>query len=200
LSWKYANKLETQIKAEVAELLRQAEEADNSEAPDGLDLPAELARREERLTAIARAKAEIERRAAKRHAREQAEYEHKLDQRKTRCPQPAPAKAFARSRTLARGCRCPDADDAPLADNSRPNALRQEKMYGRTGVRHHQGDHGVLPVPVARGGIGPRGMESETVTCPEGMGTLEGGPEDRNPPKISLLSVFLTQKCRPRER
>ena len=84
LSWKYANELETQIEAEVAELLRQAEEADNSEAPDGLDLPAELARREERLAAIARAKAEIERRAAERHAREQAEYEHKLAERKAK--------------------------------------------------------------------------------------------------------------------
>ena len=72
LSWKYANELETQIEAEVAELLRQAEEADNSEAPDGLDLPAELARRKERLAAIARAKIE------------QAEYEHKLAERKAK--------------------------------------------------------------------------------------------------------------------
>ena len=72
LSWKYANELETQIEAEVAELLRQAEEADNSEAPDGLDLTAELARRKERLAAIARAKIE------------QAEYEHKLSERKAK--------------------------------------------------------------------------------------------------------------------
>ena len=85
LSWKYANELEAQLEAEVAELLRQAEEADSSEAPpDGLDLPAELARRKERLAAIARAKAEIERRAAERHAREQAEYEHKLAERKAK--------------------------------------------------------------------------------------------------------------------
>ena len=72
LSWKYANELETQIEAEVAELLRQAEEADNSEAPDGLDLTAELARRKERLAASARAKIE------------QAEYEHKLSERKAK--------------------------------------------------------------------------------------------------------------------
>jgi transposase len=84
LSWKYANQLETQLKAEVAELLRQAEEADRSELPDGLDIPAELARREERLEAIAQAKAEIERRAAERHAEEQAEYEKKLAERKAK--------------------------------------------------------------------------------------------------------------------
>ncbi len=84
LSWKYACQLEAQLKAEVADLLRQAEEADNSELPDGLDIPAELARREERLSAIARAKDEIERRAAERHAEEQAEYEKKLAERKTK--------------------------------------------------------------------------------------------------------------------
>jgi len=80
LSWKYACQLEAQLKAEVEELLRQAEEADNS-VPDALDIPSELARREDRLNAIAGAKAEIERRAAERHAEEQAEYEKKLAER-----------------------------------------------------------------------------------------------------------------------
>ncbi len=84
LSWKHACKLEAQLKAEVKDLLRQAEEADRSEIPDGLDIPAELARREERLNAIATAKAEIERRAAERHAEEQAEYEEKLAKRKAK--------------------------------------------------------------------------------------------------------------------
>lgn len=54
LSWKYACKLEKQLKAEVEDLLRQAEEADHSDKPDGLDIPAELVRREERLSAITR--------------------------------------------------------------------------------------------------------------------------------------------------
>lgn len=84
LSWNYANQLEAQLKAEVAELLRQAEEADNSEQPDGLDIPAELTRREERLEAIGRAKTEIERRATERYAEEQAEYQKKLAERKAK--------------------------------------------------------------------------------------------------------------------
>jgi transposase len=82
LSWKYACKLEKQLKAEVEDLLRQAEEADRVDIPDGLDIPDELARREKRLSAIAEAKAEIERRASKRFAEEQADYEKKLDIRK----------------------------------------------------------------------------------------------------------------------
>jgi transposase len=84
LSWKHACKLEAQLKAEVEDLLRQAEEADRSDLPDGLDIPEELARREERLAAIARAKAEIEQRAAERHAEEQAGYEKKLAERKAK--------------------------------------------------------------------------------------------------------------------
>jgi hypothetical protein len=59
LSWKYACKLEKQLKAEVEDLLRQAEEADRADIPDGLDTPDELARREKRLAAIAEAKTEI---------------------------------------------------------------------------------------------------------------------------------------------
>ena len=84
LSWKHACKLEKQLKAEVEDLLRQAEEADRADLPDGLDIPEELARREKRLAAIAGAKTEIERRAAERHAEEQADYEKKLATRKAK--------------------------------------------------------------------------------------------------------------------
>ena len=84
LSWKHACKLEAQLKAEVEELLRQAEEADRDDIPDGMDIPEELARRKERLAAIAKAKKEIERRAAERHAKEQAEHEKKLAERQAK--------------------------------------------------------------------------------------------------------------------
>jgi LmbE family N-acetylglucosaminyl deacetylase len=43
-----------------------------------LDIPDELARREDRLAAIARAKKEIQRRAQARYEAEKAEYEEKL--------------------------------------------------------------------------------------------------------------------------
>lgn len=82
LSWKHACKLEQQLKAEVEDLLRQAEEADRADLPDGLDIPEELARREKRLAAIAEAKIELERRAAERYIEEQADFEKKLAARK----------------------------------------------------------------------------------------------------------------------
>jgi hypothetical protein len=74
LSWGHATDLEEQLKAEVARLMTMAEAAD-AEEPEGMDIPAELARREDRLAAIAAAKAKIEARAAERHAAEQAEDE-----------------------------------------------------------------------------------------------------------------------------
>jgi transposase len=82
LSYAHASKLEQQLRAEVAQLLAKAAQADREDGPDGMDLPAELRRRQERLAAIERAKAEIERRAAERYAREKEEYDEKLAQRR----------------------------------------------------------------------------------------------------------------------
>ncbi len=81
LSWDHACKLEKQIHAEVNALLRQAEEADRDDLPDGMSIPDELARREERLDTIARAKTEIQRRASARYAKEKEAYDQKMAER-----------------------------------------------------------------------------------------------------------------------
>ena len=75
LSWAHANKIEAQLQREVQTLLALAEGADRAGTPDGMDVPAEIARREDRLAAIAQAKAKIEQRAAERHQVEQQEFE-----------------------------------------------------------------------------------------------------------------------------
>jgi transposase len=82
LSWEHANKIEAQLRAEVEQLMRLAAEADGADLPDGMSVPEELQRREQRLAAIAQAKAQIEARAAERYAREHAAYEQKLAERK----------------------------------------------------------------------------------------------------------------------
>jgi transposase len=78
LSYEHPGKIEAQLQAEVADLMARAEAADQTDAPDGMSVPEELARRDARLAAIAAAKAKIEARAKERHARAQAEYEAKL--------------------------------------------------------------------------------------------------------------------------
>ena len=70
LSYEHAGKIEAQLKAEVAELMAQAEAADQADIPDGMSIPEELARREERLAKLAEARAKIEARAKERFARE----------------------------------------------------------------------------------------------------------------------------------
>jgi len=87
LSYEHANKIEAQLKAEVADLLGRAETADQADIPDGMQVPEELARREKRLAEIARAKAVIEARAKERHARERAEYEARVAEREAKAAQ-----------------------------------------------------------------------------------------------------------------
>ena len=87
LSYEHANKIEAQLKAEVADLLGRAEAADQADIPDGMQVPEELARREKRLAEIVRAKAVIEARATERHARERAEYEARVAEREAKAAQ-----------------------------------------------------------------------------------------------------------------
>lgn len=84
MSWEYANRLEEQLKGEVHALMRRAEQADGQQRAEQIDIPAELARREQRLVVIAAAKQEIARRAQERFEREQAEYTQKLERRAAR--------------------------------------------------------------------------------------------------------------------
>ncbi len=69
------------MEAEVAELFALAEQADQAALPAGLDVAAEIARREERLARLAEAKAVLEARAKERDALEQAAYAEKLRER-----------------------------------------------------------------------------------------------------------------------
>jgi transposase len=78
LSSAHAEAIEAQLKGEVQQLLALAEATDGVNVPDGMRVPDELKRREDRLAAIAAAKGKIEARAAERHAREQADFEAKL--------------------------------------------------------------------------------------------------------------------------
>jgi transposase len=81
LSYAHAGKIEAQLKAEVQELMALAEAADQADVPDGMSVPEELARREDRLARIAAAKATIAARAKQRFAHEQAAHQAKMKAR-----------------------------------------------------------------------------------------------------------------------
>ena len=106
LSYEHAGKIEAQLKAEVADLLAKAEAADQADVPDGMSIPEELARREERLEKLAAARAKIEARAKERFAREQAEHEAKIEAREAKIEAAAKSRAASRRNRRPRGpCR-----------------------------------------------------------------------------------------------
>ncbi len=84
VSYKRLRELETQLRAEIEELFLLSEQSDQREIPDGLVVREEMARREDRLARLAKAKAVLEARAVERAAAEQAEYETRMAQRAER--------------------------------------------------------------------------------------------------------------------
>ncbi|EDN69273.1 Transposase, IS4 [Beggiatoa sp. PS] len=80
MSWEYAGNLSEQLLRCVAELLKRAE-TENHKGSQNIDIPAEIQRREERLSKIAEIQAEIKKRAQARYKQEKAEYDAKMVER-----------------------------------------------------------------------------------------------------------------------
>ena len=106
LSYGHIGRIEAQLREEVQQLMGMAENADRQSLPDGMDVPAEIARREARLKALAEAKAKIEARAQDRFEDEQKDYEAKVARReaqrrtgkKPRGKDPKPPEGGAKER------------------------------------------------------------------------------------------------------
>jgi transposase len=81
VSYGRAGEMIEQLQLEVKQLLEKAEAADTQEQSSGLDVPAELARREKRLIALKEARRVIEERARESAAAQQSEYGAKVAQR-----------------------------------------------------------------------------------------------------------------------
>ena len=84
VSYQRAGEMITQLELEVAQLLAKAEGADATPLEEGLKIPEEIVRRQERKAALAKARAQIEARAQARYAQERAAHEEKLAQRAAR--------------------------------------------------------------------------------------------------------------------
>lgn len=101
VSYERAGQMIAQLEGEVQQLLAKAEEADATPLQDGLTIPGEIVRRQQRKAALEKARTEIEARAKARHAAELPEHEKKMagraarEQRgeKPRGPVPTPPSA-----------------------------------------------------------------------------------------------------------
>ena len=80
VTYERATEIREQLRLDVAELMEQAESADNDEE-DNQKLPKEIARREKLISKMDDAIGELQQRAAVRDAKAQAEYEDKLARR-----------------------------------------------------------------------------------------------------------------------
>ena len=78
VSYERAGEMIVQLELEVQQLLAKAEQADATPLQDGLTIPEEITRRQERKAALALARAEIETRAHARYTAQLAEHEAKL--------------------------------------------------------------------------------------------------------------------------
>jgi len=84
LSSGHIKKLQSQLEAEVEALLKKAQEADNSKSDNGLNIPEEIERREDRLAVIKEAKEKIEQRAAQHYEKEETAYQEKINRHKAK--------------------------------------------------------------------------------------------------------------------
>jgi transposase len=74
LSWAHLLKIEQELQRQVQELVQKASNADANDLPDGLDIPAEIERRQKRLSVMAKAKATLQARAQERDALAHAQF------------------------------------------------------------------------------------------------------------------------------
>jgi transposase len=83
VSYARAGEMIAQLELEVQELMQRAQQAEAQEIKDGLDIPAELTRREDRKAALQQARQVIEARAKELAAAKQADYAEKQAKRQT---------------------------------------------------------------------------------------------------------------------
>jgi transposase len=84
VSYQRAGEMIAQLELEVKTLAAKAEQADATPLEDGLSVPAEIVRREQRKAALEKARTEIEARAHARYAAELADYEKKMAERQAK--------------------------------------------------------------------------------------------------------------------
>jgi hypothetical protein len=84
MSHDHLEKQLTLAEEQIEELLAKAEDADSTPLQDGLSVPEEIKRREDRIAKLKEAKKVMEERAKQRFEEEQAEYEAKLAARKAK--------------------------------------------------------------------------------------------------------------------
>ena len=108
VSYQRAGEMMEQLDLEVAQLMEKAEAADSTPLQDGLTIPAEIVRRQERKAQLAKARAEIEARAQARAALAQAEAERQRAEAQAKTPKTGKAAGDSEPRSSSEAPRAKD--------------------------------------------------------------------------------------------
>lgn len=138
VSYKRLTELEGQLRQEVEELLKIAEQADQTALPAGLSIGDEIAFREQRMVNLGQAKQVLEARAQERYALERAEYEAKMRERERK----------AQEKGRKPGGRSPEPPTPGPRDNDQYNFTDPEshimKNSSNQGFDQHYNAHAVV--------------------------------------------------------
>ena len=126
VSYERAGQKIAQLELEVQQLVAKAEAADATPLDDGLTIPAEIVRRQERQAQLAQARAEMEARAHARHAAQRAEYEEKMAARQARQDRGEPVRG-----------RAPQAPTPEPQPNDQYNFTDPESRIMKAGTGEH---------------------------------------------------------------
>lgn len=125
-SYERAGQMIAQLELEVEQLVAKAEQADSAPLQDGLSIPQEITRRQERKAALEKARAEIEARAQARYAIELAEHEKKMA-----------ARAARKERGEKVGGKPPQAPTAEANSGDQYNFTDSESRIMKAGNGNH---------------------------------------------------------------
>ena len=123
VSYERAGELIEQLTLEVEELERKAEEADSTPLDDGLSIPEEVTRREDRKARLEQARQVIEERYEQQRQIAQQQYEEKMAEREAKRQQGKPSRG-----------RHPK--PPPEAPPAKRGGTRQLRMYRDPNIEH----------------------------------------------------------------
>jgi hypothetical protein len=164
-----AGELEEQLKTDIADLLRKAEDADNSERDDQ-KLPDEIGRREKLLEKMAKARQTLERQAQARAAAERKEYERKHAQWEKRNgggkePMPPDDKPRGSEQT-----NLTDSDSRLMRKNKRSEYIQG---YNAQATVDADGSQLIVGVRVSQCASDRNELEADVRSIPEEIGKAE---------------------------
>lgn len=170
LTYERAQELEKQLQADIAELMKQAEAADNTENEDGQKLPEQIARREALKHKIGKARKKLEEQARQQAEAERAAYEEKLARHRARNGQGQGPKSPSGKPKQDKQVNLTDAESSLMRKNKREGYTQS---YNAQASVDADGSQLILGCSVSTCASDANELESGIESVPEELGKVE---------------------------